>query len=442
MEEIFRYQQLRQTQKLSEQEKMLVGLPLYPEQNLSELATHLVKADSSDAYASVLARYIGPNRENIIEDLSKIDPTIRSLYEWLNFKARPIKKDDFKNFVDALPTNQSFDLDKAWNFYADNFIVAINDKNISINYCVDFQLLIRICYLFKLCIEINDGQARVKDGISAALLNAILTQPVLLPALILRSRCSTDCREKGKVELPRIPAVSEGRGENPCEYKYDEPCQSPSGHCICINTYIADLFIIKEELTRYEEGDIAHIENMLAGESKVRRHRNLYRTEETTETENETITNEERDHQTNEKSLLQSEVKKTIDAKVGIDAGITETAKYGEAVTVTHHANVTANFSKSQAANLARSYAKEIVDRSVAKIQEKVRKLQVSKLINEMEERNKHSIENTQTGAEHRAGIYYWVNKVTHAQVFNYGKHLMFDVIVPVPAQSTPGFSF
>ena len=34
----------------------------------------------------------------------------------------------------------------------------------------------------------------------------------------------------------------------------------------------------------------------------------------------------------------------------------------------------------------------------------------------------------------HRAGLYYWVNKVTHAQVFNYGKHMMFDAILPEPA--------
>ena len=42
-----------------------------------------------------------------------------------------------------------------------------------------------------------------------------------------------------------------------------------------------------------------------------------------------------------------------------------------------------------------------------------------------------------------RAGIFYWVNRVGHAQVFNYGKHMMFDMIVPEPAalfktQSTP----
>ena len=120
--------------------------------------------------------------------------------------------------------------------------------------------------------------------------------------------------------------------------------------------------------------------------------------------------------------------------KVGIDAGVTATVKYGEMVTITPHANVTANYAKSQAETTARSYAKEIVDRSASKVQEKVRRLQVSKVITEVEERNKHSIKNAEPGAVHRAGLYYWVNRVSHAQVFNYGKHMMFDAILPEPA--------
>lgn len=436
MEELFRYQQLRQSQKLSEEQKRFIGLPLYPDDDYSPLARRLIEINKGNIASESVAGRVEEHirTEKPIEDPADLPPAIRAIYDWLNFKARPLKMADFADFILSLNHFEPFDLRKEWITYADNLVIAIYQRNISINYCVDFQLLIRICYFFDLCIVVKDGTVQVRDGISAALLDVILTQPVLLPPLVLRSRCSVDCRERGKVELPRIPSVSEGRDENPCDCKCNESCQKPSGYCICINTYIADLFVIKEELARYEEGDIADIENILAGEMKVRRHRNLYRTEETSETEKETISSEERDHQVSEKFSLQEEVKTTIDSKVGVDAGVTATLKYGEAVTVTPHANVTANFSKSQAENLARSYAKEIVDRSVTKIQEKVRKLQVSKIINEMEERNKHSIDNTQAGAAHRAGIYYWVNKVTHAQVFNYGKHLMFDVILPEPA--------
>ncbi|WP_152683847.1 hypothetical protein [Pseudarthrobacter siccitolerans] len=434
MDELFRYQQLRQSEKLSDEQKRIIGLPLYPDDTYSPLANDLIglnKGSNDDkSVADRLEEYA--RAAQIVHEKDDLQPAIRAMYGWLNFKSKPIKPTEFTDFVATLNSLEPFDLAKEWTIYADNLLVAIYRGNVSINYSIDYQLLIRICYLFKLCTVPGDGELRVREGTSANLLDAILVSQILLPPLVLRSRCS-DCRKKGKVVLPRVPEFDEKSFAKPCQCKCDESCQKPSGHCICINTYIADLFIIKENLARYEEGDVAAIENILAGENKVRRHRNLFRTEETTETEEETISSEERDHQVAEKFSLQEEVKSTIDSKTGIDAGVTATLKYGEAVTITPHANVTADFSKSQSESLARSYAKEIVDRSVTKMQEKIRKLQITKIISEVEERNKHSIDNTQAGAVHRAGIYYWVNKVTHAQVFNYGKHMMFDAILPEP---------
>ena len=160
----------------------------------------------------------------------------------------------------------------------------------------------------------------------------------------------------------------------------------------------------------------------------------LTRAEETVEVEAETITSTERDHGVTEKFNLQSEVKNTVDQKINLDAGVTATLKYGDSITVTPHANVTANWAKSKSRSLARSHAKDIVDRSVTKLQDKTRRLQITKAIREVEERNKHSIDNREAGATHRAGLYYWVNKITHAQVMNYGRHMMFDMIVPEPA--------
>ena len=80
-----------------------------------------------------------------------------------------------------------------------------------------------------------------------------------------------------------MAGIRDGREERTCSCTCDESCHDPSAHCICLNTYVADLFVIKEELARFEEGDIADIENVLAGEKKVRRHRYLSRTEDTTE---------------------------------------------------------------------------------------------------------------------------------------------------------------
>ena len=53
------------------------------------------------------------------------------------------------------------------------------------------------------------------------------------------------------------------------------------------------MLVIREELLKYEEGEIAHIENILATDRKLRSHKSLSRTETITETENFTETQAE-----------------------------------------------------------------------------------------------------------------------------------------------------
>lgn len=434
MIELARFQQLRPVQKIAEEEARQVGLLLYPDDKLSDLANGLRDADSRTTYAALINRHREINKQNELTDLKAVNPVIASLYKWVSFKARPIRLEDFKAFSATLDPGKLLMLEDEWRLYADNLVLAIARNVLHTNYCIDFQLLIRVCYLIRLCLKVTQNGYQVGDTVTADLINDILNLPIVLPARILADRCAAHCRQPGKIDMPKADLEAVVTGRNPCECKCDESCQKPSHGCICIKPYIGDLFLIKEELARFEEGDIADIENILAGEKKVRRHRTLLHSETSTETETETVTSEERDHEVNEKFSLQSEVKSTIDEKVSVDAGVTATLKYGDSVTITPHANVTANFAKTQSQSIARSYAKDVVDRAVSKVQEKVRKLQISKVISEVEEKNLHSIDNTQPGADHRAGIYYWVNKVSHAQVYNYGKHMMFDVIVPEPA--------
>lgn len=435
MIELTRFQQLRPAQKISEEEKRQIGLPLYPDDDLSVLANEIRDSATSDRYLEVLGRYKESNTKYALTDPKSIQPLIRALYDWFSFKARPIKLDDLKSFIGSLKVDEFPKLDEEWRLYADNLIVAVERQVLHTNYCIDFQLLIRVCYLMRRCLRVNEGKKyEVEASVTADLINQILNLPILLPQGILRSRCPVHCNQQNKLEIHRDGINVEMSSRNPCECKCDDSCQKPSSFCICVRPYMGDLFLIREQVARFEEGDIADIENILAGEKKIRRHRMLTRTEDLTETENETVTSEERDHQVNEKISLQSEVKSTVDEKVNVDAGVTATLKYGDSVTITPHANVTANYSKSESQSIARSYSKDIVDRAASKVQTKVRKVQIRKVINEIEENNRHSIDNTQPGADHRAGIYYWVNKISHAQVFNYGRHMMFDVIVPEPA--------
>ena len=62
-----------------------------------------------------------------------------------------------------------------------------------------------------------------------------------------------------------------------------------------------------------------------------------------------------------------------------------------------------------------------------------MRTVRSSTTINEFEEKAHHGFDNT-LGAGHVTGVYQWVDKIYESQVYNYGRRLMFDVMVPEPA--------
>ena len=104
MVELTRFQQLRPAQTISTEETQQIGLLLYPDAALSDLATSLRDADSGSAHAALLKRYAGANKTNEITDSKSLNPVVLALYDWLNFKARPLKLEDFKAFI-LIPTS-------------------------------------------------------------------------------------------------------------------------------------------------------------------------------------------------------------------------------------------------------------------------------------------------------------------------------------------------
>lgn len=435
MQELSRFQLLRPAQSVSEEEKGQLGLELFGGKSPSPFAQSLIDADTAEQYSSIVGGYAKRGESEQLVTKTPPNADILAVAKWLAFKAKPIRAQGLENFLSEWKPKGSLELEKEWVRIADNYIVSILEPELDLNCKYDFQLLIRALFLFLLAFEKGEnGALKLAKRVTDAFLASLMNLPILFPALLIRDRCARKCRS-ATTTVDQSEALAElMRGDPKCGCTCDERCHSPSAFCICIRPYVADLYVIKEQLARYEAGDIADIENILAGETKVRRHRFLSRNEQSTESDQETTASEERDHQVDEKSALQSEVKKAVDAKVNVDAGVTATLKYGNSITITPHANVTYNNAKSQSSSQAQSYSKDVVDRSVTSLQTKTRTVAISKILMETEERNKDSIDNTKPGNDHRAGIFYWVNRVSHAQVFNYGKHMMFDMIVPEPA--------
>lgn len=440
MNELTRFIQSRTTQRLSDEKKSTIGLPLYSDGH-SKLVKELIKAGCNrEALIAAIKKYLEKKGE-LTQLAQDINPLVLELYKWFDYKARPVKFIDYEDFVSGCLSSQFSDFKKKldWDKHSDIYLIALLTGEIGQVSEMNYDLMVRCLHILKLTTKEKQGELKATGN--DLLLNKLLSLPILLPQGLLKGRCCN----KGKVKTVglerRFMMATDYNPENPdlpnqqkdpCDCECNEDCQPPSSYCICLKPYVADLLIVKEELIRYEEGDIAYIENILAGETKNRIHRNLLRSEDYVENETEVSSSEEKDLQVSEKFALQNEVQKTVASDVGIDAGVTYSNKFGKHMEISANANVSTNFSKLKAESVARSYARDVVDRSASKLSEKVRTLESNKVLNELEETTEHGIDNIK--GDHRSGIYYWVNKVSKAQIFNYGKRMMIDVYVPEPA--------
>jgi hypothetical protein len=189
---------------------------------------------------------------------------------------------------------------------------------------------------------------------------------------------------------------------------------------------------VKQKLVKYAPGEVAHIENVLRGEYKERKHRVLDRTEEilvlSTETEEETT----RDTHTTERFELKKESENTLQEQMSVQAGVTVTGSYG-AVTFGAHGDFAYSTASQQSNKTSTNFAKGVIDRSVSRVQKRVKEERTSKKLHEVEELNTHGLDNKDK-PDHMVGIYRWVEKTYQAQIYNYGKRMMFEFIVPEPA--------
>jgi len=195
---------------------------------------------------------------------------------------------------------------------------------------------------------------------------------------------------------------------------------------------IGDLKVVKQKLKKYVAGEVAHIENVLKGESKERKHRVLDRTEDIFTVFNETDEETIKDTQTTERFELKKESEKTIQEQMSIQAGVTVTSSFGP-VTTGAHGDFAYSTASNESIKNSSNFAREVIDKSISKIQKKTKEERTTKKLHEVEEINTHGIHNV-PGTGHISGIYRWVDKVYEAQIYNYGQRMMLEFIIPEPA--------
>lgn len=196
--------------------------------------------------------------------------------------------------------------------------------------------------------------------------------------------------------------------------------------------------MVRERLVGYAANEIAHIENVLAGEKKSREHERLRRTENLDETQSVASTESERDLQTSQRFELQVEAQKTVDTDFSVRTGINTSGRYG---LTNVNTSLDAGFQRSVSESQHRTseLAKEVVSRSIDKVQESVRQLRRRLTIEQIRELSQHTIDNLAvegSSATHRVGIYYWVEKIHQLELRQYGTRLMVEFHIPEPGIS------
>lgn len=197
-----------------------------------------------------------------------------------------------------------------------------------------------------------------------------------------------------------------------------------------LNISIGDFKKVEQELECYKAGEIAHIENVLKGEEKIRETRRLQKTEERYTFVSESSEEEERDVQSTDKFEMEKETERIIQSDSELSAGVDVSAKYGPFISVNASADFSTSSSTQESTRQAVSYAKEVTDRARNKIVRKVKESRTTITTKEFEEKNTHTLK---AENDHVVGIYRWVDKVYKTRLLNYGKRLMirFDVLEP-----------
>ncbi|WP_289043799.1 hypothetical protein [uncultured Olleya sp.] len=197
---------------------------------------------------------------------------------------------------------------------------------------------------------------------------------------------------------------------------------------------IADYNKVEQTTQGYIEGDVAHIENIMAREFKERSTRRLRRKEDTFTTSSESEKEQLTDTTSTTRFEMQSEVANVIAESKDMSAYANVNYEPVKKLSIGAGASYATHNSKEESTLQAVTNSKDITERALDRIVSKVKEERIEKIVEEFEENNSHGFDNRK-GDKHVVGVFRWIDKVFKNQIVNYGKRLMFEFMVPQPGK-------
>jgi hypothetical protein len=197
---------------------------------------------------------------------------------------------------------------------------------------------------------------------------------------------------------------------------------------------VGDLIVVRDHVWGYEGGEIGSIQNVLRTEKMKRETKRLDRTEQVDFYSEALEMSEERDATSTERFALNQEAASVAKSEFKFADTLSTSFKYGVTVEVKNDLSVSQTDASEQSSKVASQFSKDVTSRAATKVVEKTFRSKSLTTIAQFEENYKHEFDNSKDGATNVAGVYQWVNKVSQSQMYNYGKRLLMDFVVPEPA--------
>lgn len=202
---------------------------------------------------------------------------------------------------------------------------------------------------------------------------------------------------------------------------------------------VADYNRVEQSTYCYVEGDVQHIENIMAREFKEKSTRSFLGKTTTltdrSETENEQLS----ELNTSNRFEMHNEISQVIansrDFQTNLGTDIQFKGKnFAPDIRLSSQTGFATHHSVENSSHQAVTQSKEVTERALERVVTKVMQERVQTIIEEYEENNSHGFDNRK-GDQHVVGVYRWVDKIVKNQVINYGKRQMMEFMIPEPSK-------
>lgn len=182
---------------------------------------------------------------------------------------------------------------------------------------------------------------------------------------------------------------------------------------------IMDLEVIRDEWSCFVPGEIAYIENVLAGETKDRVHKQLDEIENTVTRETADTTTNESFSQSSDRFQFEEEARRATSIAVAVNGQVDVSATYA-AVKIEAQVGASVSLSFEDSSSRNSQSAREIIQRALTRVESRVREARTTRTLFRSMDRDQHTFENKGPGSANISGIYRWVDKVKRMRSFVY----------------------